>query len=156
MDIFKLYATNIAQEEQGRDFTEEFGGKSTFRIARSGNRSYNRMVSKQFEAHRHILDQKSTPEEEEASDKLSFDLIGKIMAQTVLLGWSGEIEYDGEALPYSYDNAVKLLAIKDFRAKILGLANDFRNFLLAKQEKDAKNSPPDSVGTLPGEPALKD
>ncbi len=154
MDIFKLYATNIAQEEQGRDFTEEFGGKSTFKIARAGNRSYQRMVTKQFEAHRHILDQKNTPEEEEASDNLSFTLIGKIMAQTVLLGWSGEVEYDGESLPYSYDNAVKLLALKDFRAKILGLAQDFRNFLLAKQEADEKNSPPSSDGTSPGAPAL--
>lgn len=150
MDFKKLYLTDATAEEKGRAFTKEFGGEATFVVARSGNRTYNRMIQKEFEAHRHILELKGTPEEEEAAADLSFKLIGDVMASSILLGWSGKVDYDGKPLPYSYDNAVLLLSMKEFRNKISGLADNFRNYLAEAQEKDEKNSVTSSDGSLPG------
>ncbi len=150
MDFFSLYATDATAEEKGRAFTDEFGGKATFLLARSGNRTYNRMIQKQFEAHRHILELKDSEEQEDAAADLSFKLIGQVLAKCVLLGWSGDVKYKGVDLPYSYDNAVLLLSMKDFRQKILGLADNFRNFLIKEQEADEKNSLTTSDGSSPG------
>lgn len=152
MDFYELYATDATAEEKGRAFSEEFGGDVTFVLARAGNRTYTRMIQAQFEAHRHILELKDTPEQEEAANELSFKLIGQVMASSIVLGWSGNVKYKGQDLPYSYNNAVLLLSHKDFRAKILGLADNFRNYLVSAMEKDAKNSAPTSDGSSPGEP----
>lgn len=151
MDIFQLYATDSAIEEKGREFTEEFGGESTFLIARAGNRSYQRMIQQQFEAHRHILELKETPEQEEAAATLNEKLIARVMAKTILLGWHGNVQYQGQALPYSYENAVKILMHKEFRARIQALSDNYRNYLVSAQKADEKNSQQTSGGTSPGE-----
>lgn len=156
MDIFSLFATDAKSEEKGRAFTKEFGGKSTFIIARSGNRSYTRDIQAQFEAHRHTLELKDTPEQQQESDDLSFKIMGEVMARTILLGWSGEVSYKGVPVEYSYENAVMLLKHKEFRAKINQLADDYRKFLVEAQEKDEKNSVTSSAGSSPGVEGSKD
>jgi len=45
-----------------------------------------------------------------------------VMAETILLGWSG-VSFKGVDMPYTLDNAKTLLAVKDFRKHVAGLAD---------------------------------
>jgi hypothetical protein len=132
MDIFKQFAANTKQELSGKEI--QIGENSWVTIARAGNKAYNRMLSKQYEAKRYSLSQKG-----DAAEKLAETMLVEVMANTILLGWRGEIEYQGEALEYSVDNAIKLLTLKDFREFISKQAEDFNNFKLTEDAEDVKN-----------------
>ena len=119
LDIFAEYATNDSLENDG---TWMEVGDAKFLIARSGNKSYARKLTKAVERHKKQLDRK-----DDAADKLSDDIMIGVIAETVLLGWEG-VAYKGEALPYTVDNAKMLLGIKDFRRQIMELADDFDAF----------------------------
>lgn len=152
LDIFNQFATNTAHEEEGRPFDKEFGADVTFVIARAGNRTYSRMLQAQVDAHKHTLDQKATEEQKLASEDRSEKIMIDVMAKSILLGWSGNVKYQGKPLPYSVDNAIMLLQLKEFRKKVDGLSNDFKNFRLISEEEDAKKSATTSNGASHGAP----
>lgn len=127
MDIFTEYATNDTLENDG---TWMELGDAKFLIARSGNKKYIRKLTKAVDRHKKLLDRK-----DDASDKLSDDIMIGVMAETILLGWEG-VEYMGKPMSYSVDNAKTLLAHKDFRRQIMELAEDFDAFK-AVEEKAA-------------------
>ena len=56
------------------------------------------------------------------------------MAETILLGWEN-LSYQGELLPYSKENAMKLLAIRSFRDDITRLSEQGSAYLLSELEK---------------------
>lgn len=126
-DVFAEYATDTALENEG---TWMELGEAKFLIARSGNKNYTRQLTRAVERHKKLLDRK-----DDAADKLSDEIMVNVLAETVLLGWEG-VAFKGEALPYSVDNAKKLLGIKDFRRQIMELADDFDAFKVA-MEKEA-------------------
>lgn len=154
MDVFKLWATNPQAEIKGKSFKKEFGGDATFIVARKQNREYQRQLNAEWKAHEFTLQTAqaadATDAEKDAAEKLSFDLVGRVMARTILLGWDDKVEYDGQPLPYSIENAELLLSHKEFRARVDTVANDYRNFLLAQEEKDVKNSEATSTGNSNG------
>lgn len=150
MDIFASYGTSLAAEENGRWFEL---GDVEFCIAHTGNRAYNDMMATQFAAHKHTLDQKSTPEARAAANDRADKINVLVMSRTILLGWRGlakkdasgvetvgAVLYKGEALPFSAANAAKVLAHKDFRSFVSTKADDFRNFLEEVKKEDEKNS----------------
>lgn len=130
MDILKQFGTNLSKEEDGVDV--EIGG-ATLKIARTGTKAYNKLVNKLFTANKAVLDMKN-----DASQTMSDKLMAEILAKTVLKGWTG-IEEDGVALPYSVENAQRLLLIKDFRALVLEKANDFSLYRSAVEEDVSGN-----------------
>jgi hypothetical protein len=152
MDIFNLYATNIAQEAEGKPFTKEFGGDATFLIARSGNPKYARLLNAAYEANKAILDDKTTDAAREAAQACSDKIMIDVMAKSVLLGWTGNVKYQGADLPYSVENAAKLLALSEFRKLVGTLSDNFKNYRLAVEAEDAENLPVISTGTSNGAP----
>lgn len=132
MDIFKTFGTDEAKENEG--VWCEIGSGTKLLVARSGNRKYTRMLAKLVEQNQRALDTK-----DDAADQLSDQILIDVMAQTILLGWEG-VEFKGtKALPYSAENAKKLLAVKDFRKLVAKLADDFDNFRAAEEQELGKS-----------------
>lgn len=130
MDIGKEFKTDIGKEVEGVEV--DIGG-ATLRLARTGTSAYNKLVNKLFTANKRVLDLKN-----EAADATSDKLMAEVLAKTVLKGWSG-IEEAGQPLPYSIENAQRLLLIKDFRALVLEKANDMTLYKAAVDEDIAGN-----------------
>jgi hypothetical protein len=160
MDLRAAYATDNTAEQKGRWFEN---GDVEFLIARSGNRKYNDLMSSQFTTYKHTLDQKDTPEARDIANDRAEKITIFVMARATLLGWRGlpkkdadgnviegavgKIMFGSEELPYSTDNAARLLALKDFRAFVAAKADDFKNYLEAVKEEDTKNSVPTTTGS---------
>lgn len=152
MDFFAAYATNPALEQDGKDF--DFGGGVTMRIARAHNPKYTRILNKLYEAHKHTLELKDTPEQQATAAETSHKIMAEVMSKSILLGWTGPVKYKGQDLPYSVENAKKLLLIKDFQEDVAKRAANFHNFRFEIEEADAKNSVTTSPGTSNGVAAL--
>jgi hypothetical protein len=159
MDIFRAFGTDPVLEKQGRYFEL---GDAEFLVARSGNQAYTDMFSQLVQAHKHTLDQRVTPEDRARANERAEKITVEVMSKTILLGWrpivrkladgtevAGKIEFNGEDLTgaYSVANAAKLLAVKEFRNWVQSKSDDYKNFLVATQEEDEKNSEATSAGS---------
>lgn len=150
MDFWNRYATNAIHEAQGKPFTKEFGGKCTMLIARDNNPQYSDLLTEQYELHKEILDDKSSKEAKATAKVCSEKIMIFVMARAILLNWTGEVKYQKLDLPYSVENAEKLLGLAEFRKKVAELAADFRNFSAVTEAEDEKNLSPISDGASPG------
>lgn len=130
MDITKEFGTDSVKEKDGVEV--DIGG-ATLIVARTGSMAYNKLVDKLFKVNKRVLDLKN-----EAAEQLNEKLMAEVLAKTVLLGWSG-IEENGAPLPYSLENAQRLLMIKDFRALVAEKASDFTLYKAAVEEELAGN-----------------
>jgi hypothetical protein len=130
MDIFKEYATDENLEVEGTWFEV---GDAKLLIARLGNKKYARKLSKLYERNRKLLDRK-----DDAADALSDKIMIEVLAETILLGWQG-LEFQGKAFPYSKENAMKALEIKDFRKSVMDLAGDESEFKAVKEEEEGND-----------------
>ena len=125
LDIFAKYATDESLEANGT--WREIGGGAELLVARAGNKAYSKLLTKLVENSRKVLDLN-----DDVADAKSDEIMVAVMANTVLLDWKG-ISFKGEDLPYSVENAKKLLAIKDFRKVVSGFSEDLSAFR-AKEE----------------------
>jgi hypothetical protein len=161
MDIFAQYAVNADAEENGVWIGN---GDAEFLIARGNNPRFARMLTKQYEGNKQLLDLSptATPDEIAASDALSNKITREVMSKAILLGWrgrdlgdgkTGKVMYKGAELPYSVENAQLLLTHKDFMAWVNGQSNSLNNYLISAQKAEEKNSVTTSSGTSPGEVA---
>lgn len=130
MDIFATYAVNEDLENNG---TWVEMGDARFLVARAGNKAYSKMFTKEYERNQRALDRKDA-----AADELAERLMVKVIAKTILLGWEN-VKFNGVDMPYSVENAEKLLAIKDFRRDVMKMADDFDAYKAVKAGEDEKN-----------------
>jgi len=130
LDIFAQFATDETLEENGTWF--QIGGGARVLVARSGNRKYGKMLTKEVERNKKALDLN-----DDAADKLSEEIMISVLAETILLGWE-DISFKGELLEYNVANAKKLLAVKDFRKAIAQFADDVSAFKFKETEKQGK------------------
>jgi hypothetical protein len=114
-DIFDTFATDENLENTGAYFP--VGKGATLLVARAGNRRYSKAITKAVEARRVELDG-----DDDSATAVSDQIMIDVMAETILLGWTG-ITFKGAEMPYSVENAKKLLAVKDFRKHVAGLAD---------------------------------
>lgn len=131
MDIKKQFGTNSSKEIEGAWI--DLGEGASLKVARLGNKENRALIQKLTTPHRVAL----------RNGKLGEDLVEKItieaMAATILLDWKG-IELDGKALPYSRDNAIKLLTeYKDFREQVSAFAADIALFQDEEEAAAVKN-----------------
>lgn len=127
LDIFEQYATDESLENNGTWF--EIGGGAKVLVARSGNRAYTKYLTKEVQRYQRTLDR-----EDDVAGVKSDEIMTEAMARHILLGWEG-IKFKGEPLVYSFENAKKLLALKDFKRDVLKFADDMDAYKL-KQEKE--------------------
>ena len=151
MDIYRVFATDPALEQEGKWF--DFGGGVRFKIARAHNPTYTRILNKLYEAFKHVLDLKDTPEQQREAADRSHKIMAEVMAKSVLLGWEGPVAFKGEMLTYSVTNAEKLLLVKDFQEWVAKRSADYQNYRHEVEQADAKNSVTTSAGTSSGEAA---
>ncbi|MBT2321291.1 hypothetical protein J7E62_02820 [Variovorax paradoxus] len=130
MDIFDNFATDEKKEIEGAWFPLSKTAKVL--VARGGNENYLQILRKKLEASGIDL-AGTTKEDEKAAEAVFIDA----MATTILVGWEG-LSFQGESLPYSTENARKLLAVKDFRKKVSAFSENFGAFK-AKAERELGN-----------------
>ena len=130
LDIFAQFATDETLEENGTWFP--IGGGARVLVARSGNRKYAKMLTKEVERNKKALDLN-----DEAADKLSEEIMIGVIAETILLGWEG-VSYKGKELDYNVANAKLVLAHKEFRKTVAQFADDVSAFKFKETEDQGK------------------
>jgi hypothetical protein len=130
MDIFQTYATDSTLEVEGR--WAKISRDASVLVARTGNERFTRKVRDLMK--KHSID---FSDESEETAKLVDELMIEAMAETILLGWKGMTK-DGQPYPYSTQNAIEALRIKDFRKKISDLA-DAHSAYRAKADEEQGN-----------------
>lgn len=128
MDIFSLYQTDTAKENQGIWFEL---GDARFLIARTGNQKSSELYTQLRAKNKARLAVKA--QEEEVTEEILIELYAK----TILLNWEG-VTKDGAPWPYSVENAKEALKLRDFRDIIFGWAGDYTNFKAQNDEEDSK------------------
>ncbi len=129
LDLFKEFATDLVTEEQGA--WEEYADGVAFLIARANNKKYNRLMTKAFEKNKRLIDAKN-----DASEAKAEEIIIDTAARALLLGWRGDLLWNGEPLEYSIENAKTMLAVKDFRRWVFERAEDIDRFKAVQKDAD--------------------
>lgn len=117
MDLFKSYATDETAEVNG--VWQKGSGNSEFLVARAGNRKYQRLVAKMIEDNQDVLESKT-----DEADIRSEEIMATIYAETILLGWRGDVKAKGVDLPYTRENAIAMLKLKEFRKWVQKRSDD--------------------------------
>lgn len=120
MDLFEQYATDEVAEVEGRWFPLDKTTKVL--VARTNNASYRKVL-------RRLMDdaQVDLSDTSDENEKLVDGLVLETMAETILLGWKN-VSLKKEVLEYSKTNAMRVLALKGFRARISGIADKLESF----------------------------
>lgn len=135
IDLFDSFSTDQKTEEEGKLTQLPDCGDTLWLVARSGNKTYNKLLSSLYKRNRAVLDSKG-----DEAQKKSDEILAEVFAKTILLGWQGEIMYKGKLTPYSYEAAKLLLGHKDFRAKVAAVSEDFSTFKTMSEADDLPNS----------------
>lgn len=130
MDVFKTYAVDEAREESGAWMEL---GDAELLIARGNNPRFTKLFSRLVKQHKRVLDSRN-----DEADKLAQRLHVQALAETVLLGWKN-LQYQGEEITYSPENAIKLLNHKEFYAEVIRLSDDLESFKIHKDQELEKN-----------------
>lgn len=139
MSIYKQYKTDAARENQGARIekgSNEDGTQIVFIIARTGktNTSYKLASERAFKPHKAAI--KAGNLSNETAEVLLMDLF----CGHLLKGWENVRDEDGKELPFSVDNAKKLMTdLPDLYAELTEASNDVSLFLDSNREADAKN-----------------
>jgi hypothetical protein len=120
MDLKKDFSTNKKLEDEG--VWIDIGDGAKLKIARAGNKQAN-AVSKQL-----AKPYMAQIQYGKLSDEVATQIAVEVMAKAILLDWKG-IQYDGQEMPYSTDNAIKILTeLPDFRDYVSQVANERKTF----------------------------
>lgn len=127
MDIFARFATDEKLENSGT--WRDIGGGCRLLVARAGNRAYQKLLTKQYELNRAVLDLG-----DDTAAKKNDEIMVDVMAQTVLLGWDGPLDFKKKPVgDYSVDKARELLQVKDFRRLVADMSNDMEAYLMKEE-----------------------
>lgn len=126
MDIFKTFTSDPTLEVEGR--WVHVSRDAEVLVARAGNDNFARKMKELVQKNNLDLS-----DESEENGKLLEELLIEAMAETVLLNWRG-MTRNGEDFPYSRQNAVEVLRLKDFRKKINEIADNANAYRLKEEE----------------------
>lgn len=121
---FSNFKTDKKKETDGVDV--EFGAGLTLRVARIGNPRYEAKIAELRRPHLQILRRQQDSAEKDA---LIQEILQKVAAETVLLGWSGLTDDKDQPIPYSKEKALELFKdAPDFFEAVMDIARDVRHF----------------------------
>jgi len=134
MGIYGKFETDETLETEG--ILLDYGDGVKIRIARAGGS--NRACVKAFErVHRKFRRQIQL---ETLSDEIGARLLREVYADTVVLGWEGVEDRDGNPLAFSRENCLKVLEdLPDLFRDIREAAENAALFRAELRETDAKN-----------------
>lgn len=133
--IYEGFATDQSAEVKG--IVLDFGEYGRFTVARAGgsNRAYTKMLEAETRPYRRQIENGLMSAE--AADAI----VKKVFAHTVVLRWEDVPGEDGEFIPYSRENCLKLLTdLPELFATIRDEAAKAANFRQQDAEGDVKNS----------------
>lgn len=131
---YGAFKTNETREREG--VTLDLGDAGKFRLARAGggNAAFQKRLAAITKPHRRAI------QTETISTAQAEALMAQVYAETVVLGWEGVTGEDGQLLPFSKDNCVKLLTdLPELFREIQTTSSDIRYFRDEILEADAKN-----------------
>ena len=131
-DVFKVYATDEKKENEGVEV--QLGGGASITVARMHNPRFSKCILAEHEKHKAALD--ALPED--GRRKLDDEIMCRVLSESILVGFAG-LSFKGEPMHYSVENAAKLLAVKDFRVKVIEEASKLDNYRAVMDEADVKN-----------------
>jgi hypothetical protein len=124
-NIYSIFETNEDEEVNGKWFTvvEDFKVK----LARAGdaNPEYMRLLVKM---------QKDNPknpitDELAVSDEVQLELIKELYARAVVKDWEGITDKEGNEIPYSVENCMKLFReLREFYRFVKTASSDYQNY----------------------------
>ena len=132
-----MYETEKDLEKDGVDVKI---GPATFVVARAGgsNRDFkNMLLAKSKPLQKRI--KKNTVDAD--LDVESESLMIEVYSKTVIKGWSGVTDRDGNEFPFTVENCIMLLSdLPDLFTEIQTEASDISNFQNEIKEEDLKKS----------------
>lgn len=133
MDLFNEFATDENLETDGR--WVPYNTKTSFKIARYGNKNFGRLFSRLYGKNKATIDGKG-----EAAEAKADEVMVEVLAKTILVGWQGPVKIQGVDLgEYSVDGAKKALSIKEFRQWVRAQSEDVEKYKAVQEEEDEKN-----------------
>ncbi len=147
--IFDDYETSIELEKDGAWVTTSKGYE--FKIARIGgmNPQYSNYLIEQGKVIQSQIEALQNKAEEELNEKnigLLNDLSAKMdevvfeaFARFIVKGWRNLYDREGKEIPYTVDNAIKLMQMSELYRELYPLAQRYSTFLVSNLETTAKN-----------------
>lgn len=134
MSPYAMFQTDAKLEKDGiiLDY-----GDFKLRIARAGgaNRRYERLLEQRTKPIRRAL-QTDAP----GLKRRVEPILREVFAETVVLGWEGVVDRDGNELPFTKENCIKLFEdLPDLFADVQEQATKMSNFRSEALEDEAKN-----------------
>jgi hypothetical protein len=112
---------------------QNIGDGVSVKVARIGSTEYQKEFQRISKPHKRAIRRGVL------NDDVAEKLLIKVMAKTVLLDWKG-LEEDGKEIPYSEENAVRILTdYRDLRDYVSDIANDMEAFKKEDDEEAEKN-----------------
>lgn len=148
MNLYEKFGTD-ADAEAGQGIKISYGANTSFTIHRAGgaNKRFQRRFEAKMKPYTRQIQQNTMDED------VAKQIFAEIYAETVVVAWEGVTDRDGNPLPFTYDNAVKLfLDLPDLFRDIQAAAQDRSLFLADAQDAAVGNSPTLSDGTSGGAP----
>lgn len=111
-------------------------GDFKIKIARAGgaNIAFQRALAEKVRPYRRQIDAGTLP------DDVAEKLFLEVYAESVVLGWEGVTDENGEPLPFTKENAVKLFSdLPDLFRDVQNQAASIANFRAEVTENTAKN-----------------
>lgn len=143
--IYDIYETDTGLENAG--VKVKLTENESVTVAAFGNEKHLKMLDKLKKP------LKQQYRHDRVDPKVDEDIHITAMAHHVLIGWDGIKDREGKDLPYSPENAIKLLSdprMKRFKATILEIATTAETFKRVEKEEEAKNSVTVSGGNSTG------
>ena len=142
MNLYQMFKTNPSLESEG--ILVEYGMNAAglpirIRVGRSGgsNSRFSKGLEKATRPHRRAISSGTI------DNSLAEQLYREVFAEHVVLGWENVELADGTPLPYSHDNAVKLLnELPDLYADLKEQASNAALFREELRSSDLGNSGP--------------
>lgn len=133
--IYSLFGTDKQKERDG--IIIDYGDGITFRVARMGdsNSAYMKHLRAVTKRYKHQIETDTLPVEKMQEIQL------EAFVRYVLLGWENVLDETGQPIPFSEENAKKLMEdMPDLYKDLVSQASEFTNFLAQEREETAKNS----------------
>lgn len=143
-DLRTLFGTSKQLETEG--VWHNIGGKNQIKVARLNNPKFRALYKRLTKPYERQLRQGTLSDEKET------EILCKCLAETILLDW--ELTLDKKPLPYSKENALKLLSdetLSDFRDAVVDCAKDAEQYREDSLEEAEKNLKRGSAGKSSGE-----
>lgn len=139
MSLYKQFKTDSKLEKEGillQYGTNSKGKDILIRVARAGasNDAYVKRMEAKVKPHRRLI------QNETIERAVLIGIIREVFAETVVLGWEGVEDENGNELPFTKENCIKLFTdLPDLFEDVQEQAQKAALFRADIREADAKN-----------------